>query len=527
MTAAVRHPDRAVLLLVLAATLVRIVFAGLTGLGIDESYMIAAGRVPALGYFDHPPLAWWLSHGIAALAGSEAPVVVRLPFILTAAVTTLLLARLGRLLFSPRAGFWTAVVFTLAPLFGVTSATWVLPDGPLGAALAAFLVAVAQALFGPAATARRWWLVAGLAGGLALLSKYTAVLTFAGVALAVATAPGLRRWYARPEPYLAAALAALAFAPVLAWNAAHDWASLGFQGSRAEIAALRPEMALVVLGGGALYLMPWIFAGLGLAAFAALRRGRGDERRWLLAVAGLVPIAFFTVVALWSPDRPLPHWSASGYLTLMPLLGDVLARAEAAGARWVRRTALATAVLLVGAMAAATAELRLGFLEPLAPAAAAGLALQGRDWTALAPAVAATGVLDRPNGFVGAAEWHVAGKAGYALGPGIPLVCLCHDAREFGVVAPAAAFVGGDAVLVVPAGSSRGGPTLFGRWFASLAPAGRVEIGSGAALDLWIGRGMRIPTGGRAVPEPGPEQPSPPASVSQNGDSAPPPAGGS
>jgi hypothetical protein len=352
-------PLRAVVLLVLAATVVRIAFAAATGLGIDESYMVAAGRVPALGYFDHPPLAWWMSHGIAALAGSEAAVVVRLPFILTAAVTTLLLARLGRLLFSPAAGFWTAVAFTLAPLFGVTSATWVLPDGPLDAALAACLLAIAEALFGPQAAARRWWLAAGLAGGLALLSKYTAVLAFAGVALAMATAPGLRRWYARPEPYLAAALPVLAFVPVIAWNAGHDWASLGFQGSRAAVATFRPEMALVVIGGGALYLLPWIFAGLAFAAVAALRRGPGDERRWLLAVTGLVPIAFFTAVALWSPGRPLPHWAAPGYLALMPLLGDVLARAEAAGARWVRRAAVATAALLVVAMGAAAAAARL------------------------------------------------------------------------------------------------------------------------------------------------------------------------
>ena len=30
------------------------------GLGVDESYMVAAGREVGLGYFDHPPVAWWL-----------------------------------------------------------------------------------------------------------------------------------------------------------------------------------------------------------------------------------------------------------------------------------------------------------------------------------------------------------------------------------------------------------------------------------------------------------------------------------
>ena len=64
--------------LILAATLVRICFGTALGLGVDESYMVAAGRVPGLGYFDHPPASWWLSWGAAQLAGTEAPIVVRL-----------------------------------------------------------------------------------------------------------------------------------------------------------------------------------------------------------------------------------------------------------------------------------------------------------------------------------------------------------------------------------------------------------------------------------------------------------------
>lgn len=54
-------PARAVLAIILAATILRVLLSIMLGLGVDESYMVAAGRERQLSYFDHPPLGWWLS----------------------------------------------------------------------------------------------------------------------------------------------------------------------------------------------------------------------------------------------------------------------------------------------------------------------------------------------------------------------------------------------------------------------------------------------------------------------------------
>ena len=132
--------------LILAATLVRIAFGLTLGLGVDESYMVAAGRVPSLGYFDHPPASWWLSWGAAQLAGTEAPIVVRLPFIGLAALSTWLMFRLGTAVAGERAGLCAALLLTLSPVFGVTTGTWVLPDGPLDAALLGAALCLMHAL---------------------------------------------------------------------------------------------------------------------------------------------------------------------------------------------------------------------------------------------------------------------------------------------------------------------------------------------------------------------------------------------
>src|ERR1700738_4905161 len=82
-----------VAILILTTFVARLVFAASLGLGIDESYMVAAGRKLQLSYFDHPPIAWWLAWGMAHLTGSESAVVVRLPFIVLFALTTFLLYR--------------------------------------------------------------------------------------------------------------------------------------------------------------------------------------------------------------------------------------------------------------------------------------------------------------------------------------------------------------------------------------------------------------------------------------------------
>src|SRR5246127_3353827 len=83
-----KTPAAGVAALIFATFLGRLLLASALGLGIDESYMVAAGRKLQLSYFDHPPIAWWMAWGAAQLTGSASAVVVRLPFIALFAVTT-------------------------------------------------------------------------------------------------------------------------------------------------------------------------------------------------------------------------------------------------------------------------------------------------------------------------------------------------------------------------------------------------------------------------------------------------------
>ncbi len=466
-------PSGGVALLIAATLLLRLLFAAALGLGIDESYMVAAGRHPQLGYFDHPPIAWWLAWAASRLLGDDTAFVVRLPFVALFALSTFLMYRITARLFGARPGFWAAVALNLAPVFGVTTGTWVLPDGPLTAALLGALACLLGALPARGRAAWGWWLGAGACAGIALCSKYTAVLTFAGAVLyLVSDRDEGRKWLARPHPYAAALLSATMFLPVVVWNAGHGWTSFLFQGGRA-VGRFHPWGPLSLLGGEAVFLLPWIWAALMLCAAGALRRGRQGHASWLLLCLAAPPILLFLLVSFWS--HVLFHWASPGYLMLLPLLGDAIARRL--DSRALRVGLAATATLVLAGVALVGTEVRLNWLPSVLEDFPVGADpdLDAVDWTSLRADLESRGLLARPGLVVAATRWHDAGKIDYALGGAMPVICLGPDPREYGEIAPVARYSGRDVLIVVPRGTLAGVVRRFGSLF-ELSPGGRALV---------------------------------------------------
>jgi 4-amino-4-deoxy-L-arabinose transferase-like glycosyltransferase len=423
----------------------RLAFGAALGLGVDESYMVASGRVLGIGYYDHPPVSWWLSWGAAHMLGTEAPIAVRLPFIALFALSTWLMYRLGMATADARAGLWAAVLLNLSPVFGVTTGTWVLPDGPLDCALLGAALCLMRALKrGDLA----WWLGAGLCAGLALLSKYSAILTIAGALLYLLSSREHRHWLTTSKPWLAGLVALLTFAPVLAWNATHGWASFGFQAGRATGVQLRPFAPLVTLAGEALFVLPWIWLPMMAVFAAALRRGTSEWRSWLLCCLAAPPITVFVAVSAWSSQRVLFHWAAPGYLMLFPLLG--VAVAHRVDRPVVRRLLAGTAIFVVLATTVVATQVRLDWLRPLI------VALERKDpdidavdWGSLRDDLAARDLL-RPGTIVGVPNWRDAGKIAYAVGPDVTTLCLSRDCRQFGFALPPERFIDADVLILAP-----------------------------------------------------------------------------
>ncbi|MDE2333497.1 MAG: glycosyltransferase family 39 protein [Rhodospirillales bacterium] len=462
----------------------RLAFAAATGLGVDESYMVAAARVPAWGYFDHPPLSWWLVTGAVRLAGSEARLVVRAPFILLFAVSTWLMARVTHDLASGTeearrwAGVRAALWLNLAPIFGVAMGSWVLPDGPLITALLGAGVLFLRALDSGRLV---WWLAAGAALGLAADAKYSALLPAVGVLFYLATFSGGRRWLRRPHPWLAAVVALAVFGPVLWWNAHHQWASLAFQGGRADGHRFNPAGPVLLLASGAALLLPWSWWWIIRRLAPAWR----DQRRRLCVAIATPSVLLFALVALFSLGV-LVHWPAPGYLFLIPLLGLMPPPREAI---WLRRSAILLGALLVGWVV----------IVHSGAIWSERTRLQVADWHGLRQQLAARGLLNRRNTIMAGINWAETGKVARALGPRTRTLCFNVDCREFAFWPDALRpgtrnNFGRDVLLIAPRMGMGAVLASYGdlfRRFTILGPVAVEAAGRRNIVPLYLGHDLR------------------------------------
>ena len=485
-----------VLAVIVVATICRLALAAGLPVGVDEAYSIGVARQFSWSYFDHPPLHLWLAGTWAKLWGSENLLLLRIPFVLLGALSSWLIYALGARLFTPMAGLWSAVIFNLAPVFGLAHGGLIFPDGPLIAAALAMALVVARIVLEPRDGQQLGpWALAGLLAGLALLSKYHGVLLILGVGLFLATTREGRRWLLTPGPWLAAAIAALCFLPVLIWNAQHDWASFLFQSGRGRFGSeLRPLGPLESLAFQAGYLLPWIGVPLAALLVRAIVGGPANPRRWLLVCLAVLPIVIFTGLTFFG--RGLPHWQMPGWLFAIPLLGEAVANAG----RLTRRVSIATAVvtaLLLGMLATVvTMQARWGSFDAETRALFGGSDPTDAmlSWEQLGPELAARGLPADDRTFIGTFNWIRAGELNALFGKEIPVVCLCGDARHFAYLNPPANFAGWTAILIgLPA--NVGDDAALGGHFASLgavedvslSKAGRVAV----PLRMRIGSGFK------------------------------------
>ncbi len=123
-----------------------------------------------------------------------------------------------------------------------------------------------------------WWAIIGVAMGLALQSKYTALLLGAGIVGAMAVVPRMRRWWQHPAPYLAAALAFAIFLPVIGWNYHHNWASFAKQMGRVGIHGWGLRYVAEFAGSQVGLLTPFVFCLAAGGVWIALRSNKSEQR---------------------------------------------------------------------------------------------------------------------------------------------------------------------------------------------------------------------------------------------------------
>ncbi len=300
--------------IVVAAYSLRLVFNGQVELLPEESYYWNYGEHLDIGYLDHPPMVAWTTRLCTTLLGSS-EFAVRLSALCSSVVAAVFVFRLTRNLFGEPAARVAVVLMQILPFFFL-GGMLMTPDAPLTAAWAAALYFLERALLGGCGRA---WLAAGVCIGIGLISKYTIVLLVPAAALFVLLDPASRRWLFRWEPYAAALIAAVFFAPVLIWNAQHEWASFTFQTVRRL--AERPRFSLHKLLLSALVLL----TPMGVMTLAYARPALEEVRRWrFLQVCTLVPLSVFIVFSIRHDVKI--DWTGALWLAVVPALAVAIIR---------------------------------------------------------------------------------------------------------------------------------------------------------------------------------------------------------
>jgi hypothetical protein len=481
------RPRDQALAITAAFLLFKLTICPFVGLGANEAYAVASGRLFSLSYFDHPPLHFWLAQ-VGAMAFGDTGW-ARLPFIVLGAGASWLMFALTRSLFGERAGVWATLAFNLSIFFCLVAGNWMLPDGPLNFFLLATALALSPLAQGRSLSMMRW-MAAGLLAGLAALSKYHGLIFVAGAFAFLVSSTWGRCVLRTVGPWLAVLVAIAVFSPVLIWNARNGWISFGFQGARAATGHhFGGGLFLSLVAAQIALISPWVAWPLAQGVAGAVR-STNEATRLLLWLGSPIAI-LFTLAPLWS-DGGMVQWAMPGWLLLLPLAGKHLAD-EASVRPWPRTwlaVSIAAYFLFVPAF---VVEVQSGWLGSTFPHLfrRGDPTVDNATWTSLASIINRTKLSDDDRLFVLTSGWRAAAKIDQGLGGGYRVAVVSNDPRNFAIGIDAKIWSGRNGWIVLEGADARAWIATLKPCFGSLEEPSTLTIQRGARPDatftIWRG----------------------------------------
>jgi len=324
-----------------AVLILRLLVSAWIPLTEDEAYYRLWAQVPALGYFDHPPMiAWWI--GIGVRLGGDTALGLRLLPSLSCTAITFVIFDLCRVLGADRATALRGAIWYNATLLVAAGGFLAVPDAPAALFWMASLWCIGRA---GSQGAWAWWIGAGVGAGLAALSKYSALFLGPGVFLWLVSRPEGRRTLRTPRPWVAFVIGLAIFSLNVGWNAQHHWLTFAKQFGRIAPHHFAPKNLADLLITQFLLLNPfialWLFRGL------ALKGASVGDRTMLLTLTSLPFVLYLFVHAVH--DRVQPHWPAPLYASLTMIAA--FAAADIPGEGLWGRLRIATPIFGVGVCA--------------------------------------------------------------------------------------------------------------------------------------------------------------------------------
>ncbi|MBO7616958.1 MAG: glycosyltransferase family 39 protein [Bacteroidales bacterium] len=343
--------------LLVVSAIVRSILAAWMEFGNDEVYYWTYALYPDWSHFDHPPMVGWVIQLFSLNLLFDSEFFIRLASVVFMTANTYIIFRIGKDLKDARTGLYAALLYTASIYAFVITGIFIMPDTTL---MLFWLLSVWSAVRFLSLSKDRFIILFGLFAGLAMLSKYSGIFLWVGMALYILIFS--RKQLKNPYLYLALLISAVCCIPILYWNIQNNFISFSFHGDRVSLFG-KPNFSTfgTEIAGEVFYNNPINFVLAIIAVIAAFNKKlllEKSAQRLIMCIA----LPLILVFLLFSLTRPtLPHWNAPAYVLLI-LLSAVYLRDKHADSDKLPKAIIAALSVLVITLAIGVAEIKTGFI---------------------------------------------------------------------------------------------------------------------------------------------------------------------
>lgn len=319
MKLSINNYKRYLLLLIIISTVIRGLLAAALELGNDEVYYRLYALYPDWSHFDHPMMVGIVMQIFSLNMLLQSEFFLRLGPVIIGAINIWLMFRLGSLIKNERTGFFAALLYTASIYATVITGIFILPDTPQSLFWLLGIYLMMKVLPGRPGYKKDEMrlLLLGLVLGLGILSKYTTVFLWLGIALEISLFK--RVWFKNKAIYYALLISLICVVPILIWNYQNDFISFTFHGSRLEMTDYEVNFNYFFreIVGEFLYNNPvnFILIVIGLIAVIQDKLEVNRSYQAIIVFSTLPLIVSFLIFSM--SRETLPHWSAPAYTTLV------------------------------------------------------------------------------------------------------------------------------------------------------------------------------------------------------------------
>jgi undecaprenyl-diphosphatase len=285
----------------IVSTALRFLIIGKTDLNIGKVHFQLYTKFLDFSYFDHSLFVAYLTKASTFIFGNN-EFAVRFPAVLIFFFVCWIFFICAKKLYNEKTAFIGVLLLNVLPIFSLLGFAIIAQDFLFIlfwiSALLAFIILTET-------DNKNYWYLLGVITGLAMLSRYNAVLILFSIFMFLIFSPSHRFWFKRKEPYFAIIIPALMFLPVIIQNIENNSAPFRFQlnlgiSLRTQICCLSPLLFLI------------FFA----AAFLCVKKAYQKKDRIAMIITCFSLPALLPFKGPTNFNGILPFYTVAGYLIL-------------------------------------------------------------------------------------------------------------------------------------------------------------------------------------------------------------------